>query len=136
MAAGMAPDKIMFVSESARPLTIGSPNPPAPMNAASVAVPTSMTAAVRMPAIMTGAASGIGLAAARLAVARGARVQQGAFALGPVDRAAAHTDLAESYFKAGKKADAKKETIAALEIAPTYERAQTLLLKLVDGSRP
>ncbi|MFI5178179.1 MAG: tetratricopeptide repeat protein, partial [Vicinamibacterales bacterium] len=54
-------------------------------------------------------------------------------ALNPVDRAAAFTDLAESYYKAGKKAEAKKQTLAALEIAPTYERAQTLLLKLVDG---
>jgi tetratricopeptide (TPR) repeat protein len=53
-------------------------------------------------------------------------------ALGPVDRAAAYTDLAESYFKSGKRADAKKQTLAALEIAPTYERAQELLLKLVD----
>jgi tetratricopeptide (TPR) repeat protein len=53
-------------------------------------------------------------------------------ALNPVDRAAAHTDLAESYYKAGRKADAKKQTLAALEIAPSYERAQELLLKLVD----
>ncbi|HZT75209.1 MAG TPA: tetratricopeptide repeat protein [Vicinamibacterales bacterium] len=53
-------------------------------------------------------------------------------ALGPVDRAAAYTDLAESYFKSGRKAEAKKQTLAALEIAPTYERAQDLLLKLVD----
>ena len=53
-------------------------------------------------------------------------------ALGPVDRAAAITDLAESYLKAGKKADAKKQTLAALEIAPSYERAQTLLLQLRD----
>ena len=56
-------------------------------------------------------------------------------ALGPVDRAAAHTDLAEAYFKGGNRADAKKQTLAALEIAPTYERAQELLLKLVDGGR-
>jgi len=54
-------------------------------------------------------------------------------ALGPVDRAAAYTDLAESYFKAGKRAEAKKQTLAALEIAPNYERAQDLLLKLVAG---
>jgi tetratricopeptide (TPR) repeat protein len=54
-------------------------------------------------------------------------------ALGPVDRAAALTDLAESYFKAGKTIEAKKQTLAALEIAPSYERAQMLLLKLVDG---
>jgi tetratricopeptide (TPR) repeat protein len=53
-------------------------------------------------------------------------------ALAPVDRAAAYTDLAESYFKSGKKADAKKQTLAALEIAPSYERAQELLLKLVE----
>jgi Tfp pilus assembly protein PilF len=56
-------------------------------------------------------------------------------ALGPVDRAAAYTDLAESYFKGGKRAEAKKQTLMALEIAPTYERAQELLLKLVDGGR-
>jgi tetratricopeptide (TPR) repeat protein len=54
-------------------------------------------------------------------------------ALNPVDRAAAYTDLAESYFKSGKRAEAKKQTLAALEIAPTYERAQELLLKLVDS---
>ena len=54
-------------------------------------------------------------------------------ALGPVDRAAAYTDLAESYLAAGKKIEAKKETLAALEIAPSYERAQALLLQLVNG---
>jgi tetratricopeptide (TPR) repeat protein len=62
-----------------------------------------------------------------------AREFRAVLALNPVDRAAALTDLAESYFKSGKKADAKKQTLAALEIAPTYERAQELLLKLVDG---
>lgn len=34
--------------------------PPAPMNAVRVAAPTVMTAAVRTPAMMTGAASGLG----------------------------------------------------------------------------
>jgi tetratricopeptide (TPR) repeat protein len=53
-------------------------------------------------------------------------------ALNPVDRAEAYTDLAESYFKAGKQVDAKKQALAALEIAPTYGRAQDLLLKLVE----
>ncbi|HEX3645392.1 MAG TPA: tetratricopeptide repeat protein, partial [Vicinamibacterales bacterium] len=53
-------------------------------------------------------------------------------ALGPVDKAAAYTDLGESYFKSGKKAEAKKQVLSALEIAPGYERAQGLLLKLVD----
>ena len=61
-----------------------------------------------------------------------ARVPDGV-ALRPVDRAAAHTDLAESYFKGGKRAEAKKQTLAALEIAPSYERAQDLLLKIVGG---
>jgi tetratricopeptide (TPR) repeat protein len=53
-------------------------------------------------------------------------------ALKPVDPAAAHTDLAESYYKSGKTAEAKKQTLAALEIAPTYARAQELLLNLVE----
>jgi cellulose synthase operon protein C len=56
-------------------------------------------------------------------------------ALKPVDRASAITDLAESYLKAGNIAEAKRQTLAALEIAPAYERAQDLLLKLVD-TRP
>jgi len=62
-----------------------------------------------------------------------AREFRSVLALNPVDRAGALTDLAESYFKEGKRAEAKKQTLAALEIAPTYERAQDLLLRLVDN---
>jgi Tfp pilus assembly protein PilF len=62
-----------------------------------------------------------------------AREFRAVLALGPVDQAAAHTDLAESYFKSGKRIEARKQTLAALEIAPTYERAQELLLKLAEG---
>ena len=62
-----------------------------------------------------------------------AREFRAVIALGPVDKAAAYTDLAESLFKAGKRAEAKKQTLAALEIAPNYERAQDLLLKIVGG---
>jgi TolA-binding protein len=62
-----------------------------------------------------------------------AREFRAVLALGPVDLAASYTDLAESYFKSGKRADAKKQTLAALEIAPTYARAQDLLLKLTGG---
>ncbi|MGE0704166.1 MAG: tetratricopeptide repeat protein, partial [Vicinamibacterales bacterium] len=76
----------------------------------------------------------------RLALARGdAAAAVNAFktvlALAPVDRAAAHTDLAESYFRGGQVAEARRQTLAALEIAPGYERAQDLLLELV-GDRP
>ena len=56
-------------------------------------------------------------------------------ALKPVDQAAAYTDLAEGYFKAGRRADARKQTLTALEIAPSYERAQDLLLQL-SGTKP
>ncbi|MGH9140910.1 MAG: peptidase MA family metallohydrolase, partial [Vicinamibacterales bacterium] len=73
----------------------------------------------------------------RFALARGeaepaSREFRAVIALGPVDKAAAFTDLGESYFKGGKRAEAKKQVLLALEIAPGYERAQTLLLKLVD----
>ena len=54
-------------------------------------------------------------------------------AVGPVDRVSAHVDLAESYFLAGRSDEAKREVIAALEIAPTYERAQELLLRVVEA---
>ena len=54
-------------------------------------------------------------------------------AMNPVDQAAAFTDLAESYFVSGKRADARKQTLAALEVAPSYERAQDLLLKLAEA---
>ena len=56
-----------------------------------------------------------------------------ALAAGPADPAPAHCDLAEALLLGGRKAEAKKEVLAALEIAPTYGRAQELLLKIVDG---
>jgi tetratricopeptide (TPR) repeat protein len=52
---------------------------------------------------------------------------------GVQDKATAHCDLAESYLLAGRTADAKKSALAALEIAPSFERAQDLLLKAVEG---
>ena len=58
-----------------------------------------------------------------------------ALAAGPINRASAHADLAEGLLRAGNRAEAKREALAALEIAPTYERAQDLLLKLTDGPR-
>jgi hypothetical protein len=56
-----------------------------------------------------------------------------ALAIGPADRASAHCDLAESFLLAGRTAEAKREALAALEIAPSFERAQDLLLKAIDG---
>ena len=56
-------------------------------------------------------------------------------ALKPLDPAVAHTDLAESYLKGGKRAEAKHEALAALEIAPSYARAQDLLLQLTEARK-
>jgi tetratricopeptide (TPR) repeat protein len=60
------------------------------------------------------------------------RALKSALAMNPADRASAHTDLAEAYLQAGQRAEAKRELVLALEIAPSFERAQDLLLKLVD----
>jgi tetratricopeptide (TPR) repeat protein len=51
---------------------------------------------------------------------------------GAADKASAHCDLGESHLLAGQFAEAKKEALAALEIAPTFERAQELLLKTIE----
>lgn len=56
-----------------------------------------------------------------------------ALAANPPDRAGAHTDLAEAYLLAGRLDDAKQQALAALEIAPTFDRAQDLLLRIVDA---
>jgi Tfp pilus assembly protein PilF len=57
-----------------------------------------------------------------------------ALVTGATDKAAAHCDLGESYLLAGRRADAKREALAALEIAPSFERAQELLLNAVGGA--
>ena len=49
----------------------------------------------------------------------------------PPDRAQAHVELAEAHLAAGQYAEAKRQTLAALEIAPSYAPAQDLLLKIV-----
>jgi tetratricopeptide (TPR) repeat protein len=53
---------------------------------------------------------------------------------GAPDKAAAHCDLGESYLLAGNRAEAKRQALAALEIAPSFERAQELLLNAVGGA--
>jgi len=64
---------------------------------------------------------------------RAIRAFRSALAAGPPDRAAAHVELAEAHFLAGQLGDAKRETLAALEIAPAFERAQDLLLKIISA---
>ena len=53
---------------------------------------------------------------------------QAVLALGPVNRAEAHADLAETYLGLNRKDEAKAEALKALEQAPTFARAQDLLL--------
>ncbi len=73
------------------------------------------------------------IAMGRRDAALAVREFQAALAAGPVDRVAAHCDLAEAYLLGGRSADARREAVAALEIAPTFERAQELLLKTTEG---
>jgi cellulose synthase operon protein C len=58
-----------------------------------------------------------------------------AIAAGAQDRAGAHADLGEALEKSGAAAEAKKQALAALEIAPSYVRAQDLLLRLVESKQ-
>src|SRR5262245_1155974 len=51
-------------------------------------------------------------------------------ALAPPDLAEAHYDLARSLEAAGNHTEAKREVLRALEIAPGFDKAQELLLKL------
>ena len=79
--------------------------------------------------------TGLGrIALARKDGATAARELKVALAIGPADRATAHSDLADADLPAGKPADAKREALAALEIAPSFERAQELLLKAIDAA--
>jgi tetratricopeptide (TPR) repeat protein len=66
--------------------------------------------------------------------ASAARAFRSALASKPADPAVAHVDLAEAYLALGQPAEAKTATLQALEIAPSFERAQDLLLKLVDAA--
>ena len=51
-------------------------------------------------------------------------------ALAPPDLAEAHYDLARSLEGSGDHQGARREVLRALEIAPGFEKAQELLLKL------
>lgn len=50
--------------------------------------------------------------------------------LNPPDPVAAHYGLAQAWFALGRKPEARNEVLRALEIAPRFEPAQQLLLKL------
>jgi tetratricopeptide (TPR) repeat protein len=60
-----------------------------------------------------------------------ARAFRAAIAAGALDAAAANADLADAYLALGDKVQAKRAALAAIEVAPGYQRAQDLLLKLV-----
>jgi hypothetical protein len=54
-------------------------------------------------------------------------------ALDETDPALANTDLAEAFLRNGNKLEAKRYALAALEIAPMFERAQDILLDTMDN---
>lgn len=78
------------------------------------------------------------LALGRLALERkdsgiALRALRAALAAKPADRVTVHTDLAEAYLLAGDRALAKQHTLNALEIAPTFDRALDLLLRINEA---
>jgi tetratricopeptide (TPR) repeat protein len=81
--------------------------------------------------------TGLGrLALKRKDTALALRSFRSALASKPSDAAAAHADLAEALLANGQPAEAKREVLEALEIAPSFEHAQDLLLKISEpGTR-
>jgi Tfp pilus assembly protein PilF len=61
------------------------------------------------------------------------RERQAIVALGPVDKADALYQLAQAQHDAGDDVHARTSVLRALEEAPNYEKAQTLLLTLYDA---
>jgi tetratricopeptide (TPR) repeat protein len=59
-----------------------------------------------------------------------ARERMAVLALNPVDQAEARYQLALAWFQAGDMAAARREVLRALEIAPAFEKAQELLLRI------
>ncbi|HEX8184525.1 MAG TPA: tetratricopeptide repeat protein, partial [Blastocatellia bacterium] len=62
--------------------------------------------------------------------AQAAREFRALISLAPPDLAEAHYDLARALDASGNRAEARREVLRALEIAPGFEKAQELLLKL------
>ena len=67
---------------------------------------------------------------ARGAWRQAARERAAVLALDPVDKAEALYQLAHAWNQAGDKAAARREVLKALEIAPSFEKAQELLLEI------
>jgi tetratricopeptide (TPR) repeat protein len=64
------------------------------------------------------------------------RARQAVLALGPADEAEARYRLARAHRDAGDVSAARREVLRALEIAPAFEAAQTLLLDLRGRGGP
>ncbi len=64
------------------------------------------------------------------------REREALVALDPVDKPEALYQLALAYRAAGDAAKAKRTVLRALEDAPNFEKAQDLLLAIVDGRAP
>jgi tetratricopeptide (TPR) repeat protein len=58
------------------------------------------------------------------------REYQSAVAMDPLDKAAAHFRLAETYYKLRDSEKARRHVLMSLEAAPSYRPAQKLLLEL------
>jgi len=65
--------------------------------------------------------------------ARVVREREAILALGPVDRAEALYELADAQHEVGDDVHARTSVLRALEDAPDFEKAQTLLLTLYDA---
>jgi Flp pilus assembly protein TadD len=84
-----------------------------------------------------GAHSALGdLALARQDIPVALRELQVAVDAGPPNPAEALTSLAEATLKSGQRDQARRHLIKALETTPRHERAQELLLHIIDGGTP
>ena len=61
------------------------------------------------------------------------KVIQAAVDAGPPNPADALTSLAEATMRSGQREQAKRHLIRALETTPRHERAQELLLRIIEG---
>lgn len=63
------------------------------------------------------------------------RERKAIIGLQPADRAEAYYQLARAHYELGQNAEARRELLRALEAAPNYEKAQSLLLELRGSGR-